>query len=62
MVLGIRQRIVEDTDGSSSQGINLTQGDEEETATPKRRGLSKEAMEKFTDYSESIATMQLQRH
>ena len=57
MVIGIRQRIVEDTDGSGSQAIDLTQdnGDEDggDAAPAKRRGPgpSKEAMEKFTDYS-----------
>ncbi|EKM57133.1 uncharacterized protein PHACADRAFT_142335 [Phanerochaete carnosa HHB-10118-sp] len=50
MVIGIRQRIVEDTDGSSSQAADLSQDEDEETSAVKRRGPSKEAMEKFTDY------------
>ncbi|GJE93432.1 timeless-domain-containing protein [Phanerochaete sordida] len=56
MVIGIRQRIVEDTDGSSSQAVDLTQDDGDEDgsypAPAKRRGPgpSKEAVEKFTDY------------
>lgn len=53
MVIGIRQRIVEDTDGSSSQAADLSQDEDDETPTAKRRGPSKEAMEKFTDYSTS---------
>ena len=52
MVIGQRTRIVEDTDGSGSQAIDLMQEDEEHGEHPvnQRRGPSKEAIEKFTDY------------
>ena len=55
MVLGIRQRIVEDTDGSTSQiddeDEDLT--DEQIKAKAVSKGeSSSEAANKFTDYSE----------
>ena len=51
-VIGQRQRIIEDTDGSSSQVVDLTQdGDDAEQLTVAKRGPSKEALEKFFDYS-----------
>ena len=60
MVLGQRQRIVEDTDGSSSQTVDLTQEDDEMNEHPaaQRRGPSKEALEKFTDYRRSNSSEQ----
>ncbi len=52
MVIGQRQRIIEDTDGSSSQQIDLISDDEDEAARAlKLREASREAIAKFTDYS-----------
>ena len=55
MVLGIRQRIVEDTDGSTSQiddeDEDLTDEQIKEKAVSKGEPSS-EAANKFTDYSE----------
>lgn len=58
MVIGIRQRIIEDTDGQSSKVIDLSNEDDEdgdaddaEHPAATLRGPSKEAIAKFTDYS-----------
>ncbi|THH00303.1 hypothetical protein EW026_g2191 [Hermanssonia centrifuga] len=51
MVIGQRQRIIEDTDGSSSQQIDLISDNEDEAARAlKLREASREAIAKFTDY------------
>lgn len=49
VIIGQRQRIIEDTDGSGSQVMDLTQDDDLHHVA--NRGPSKEATEKFTDYS-----------
>ena len=57
MVLGIRQRIVEDTDGSTSQIDDEDEGltDEQIKAKATSKGEpSSEAANKFTDYSEYL--------
>lgn len=56
MVIGIRQRIVEQADGGSKV-IDLSHDDdddEEDVEHPAAKpGPSKEAIERFTDYSKS---------
>lgn len=56
MVIAQRKRIIEDTDGSGSNVIDLSQQDasdnEENPAT--KRGPSNAALEKMTDYSEEL--------
>lgn len=60
MVIGIRQRIIEDTDGTSSQSNaldnieGLTDEQIKEKATA--QGPSSEAVNKFTDYSAYFPT------
>lgn len=57
VVIGQRQRIIEDTDGSSSQGADLTQdGDDMDQPVAAKRGPSKEAIEKLSDYSMSASS------
>ena len=53
MVIGLRQRIIEETDNSGSVAIELSDDDdgaEAKQAEP-GKGPSKEALEKLTDYS-----------
>ena len=58
MVIGIRQRIVEDTDGQSSKPIDVDDDDEVDNSDRLLRDRpSAEAREKFTDYSKHIQTM-----
>ena len=55
MVIALRQRIVEDTDGQSSNVININSDDDADNSDRLMRGLpSTEAREKFTDYSKSL--------
>ena len=55
MVIGIRQRIVEDTDGQSSRAIEISDDEDLENKTRNAAGrVSNEAREKFTDYSASL--------
>lgn len=52
MVIGLRQRIIEATVGDPSDDIALSDDDgDEERRVKVRQGPSKEALEKFTDYS-----------
>ncbi|CAL1710038.1 unnamed protein product [Somion occarium] len=63
MVIGIRQRIIEDTDGTSSQSNaldnieSLTDEQIKEKATA--QGPSSEAVNKFTDYTMNRPTLRL---
>ena len=57
LAIGQRQRIIEDTDGSSSKVIDVdsdSEQDNELAAVTAKRGPSEEALAKMTDYCAHI--------
>ena len=52
MAAAIRQRIIDDTDGSSSKTIDEDDQDELDSAALELRTASLDAVAKFTDFSE----------